>query len=128
VRLPLALRCAPELPVEPAGIEELLTLLLVPARTGVVLVRDDLERAAMDLDLALRVAERKFALRALLAQSPAAVLDWLAREARAQAESLLPLEPVTAWWAARARSTARWLDALSATARADRSERDLAAR
>jgi Nitrate reductase delta subunit len=130
VRVPLALRSAPELPAEPAGIEELLTLLLVPARTGIVLVRDDLERAAMDLDLALRVAERKFALRALLAQSPAAVLDWLAREARAQAESLLPLGPVTAWWAARARATASWLDALSATARADRSpaDGDLAAR
>lgn len=133
VRLPLALRSAPDLPVEPAGIEELLTLLLVPARTGIVVVRDDLERAAVDLDLALRVAERKFALRALLAQSPAAVLDWLAREARAQAEALLPdmsLRPITAWWTARARATASWLDALSATARADRgsAETDLAAR
>jgi hypothetical protein len=130
VRLPLALRSAPELPTELAGVDDLLTLLLVPARTGIVLVRDDLERAALDLDLALRVAERKFALRALLAQSPAAVLEWLAREARAQAASLLPLEPVTAWWGARARATASWLDALATTARADRSpaDRDLAAR
>lgn len=127
LRLPLALRSAPALPAAPAGIEDLLTLLLVPARTGMVIVRDDLERAADDLDLALRVAERRFALRALLAQSPAAVLGWLADEARAQADRCAPLPPVTAWWAARARATASWLDDLSAQARADRAP-DLAAR
>ncbi|HZJ63134.1 MAG TPA: hypothetical protein VFD36_06380, partial [Kofleriaceae bacterium] len=93
-----------------------LTLLLVPARTGIVVVRDDLERAACDLDLALRVAERRFALRALLAQSPSAVLAWLAREARAQADQLAALPPITAWWAERARATATWLDTLAAEA------------
>jgi hypothetical protein len=122
MRLPLALRSAPPLPAAPAGIDDLLTLLLVPARTGIVVVRDDLERAACDLDLALRVAERRFALRALLAQSPSAVLAWLAREARAQSAHLAPLPPVTAWWAARALATATWLDDLAdqATRVADR--------
>jgi hypothetical protein len=127
LRLPLALRSAPALPAAPAGIEELLTLLLVPVRTGIIIVRDDLERAADDLDLALRVAERRFALRALLAQSPAAVLGWLATEARTQAERLAQLPQVTTWWTARARATASWLDQLSAQARADRAP-DLAAR
>jgi hypothetical protein len=127
LRLPLALRTAPALPAAPAGIEDLLTLLLVPVRTGIILVRDDLERAADDLDLALRVAERRFALRALLAQSPAAVLGWLAAEARAQAENLAQLPPITAWWATRARATAIWLDELSALARTDGAP-DLAAR
>jgi hypothetical protein len=116
LRLPLALRAAPGLPAAPASIDDLLTLLLVPARTGITLVRDDLERAACDLDLALRVAERRFALRALLAQSPAGVLTWLAREARAQADPLASIPPVTAWWAVRARATAAWLDDLAAQA------------
>jgi hypothetical protein len=117
-RLPVALRLAPGLPETPASIDDLLTSLLVPARTGIVLVRDDLERAACDLDLALRVAERRFALRALLAQSPAGVLSWLAREARAQADHLASPAPVTAWWATRARATATWLDALATQASA----------
>ena len=116
LRLPLALRAAPALPPVPAGIDDLLTLLLIPARTGIVIVRDDLERAACDLDLALRVAERRFALRALLAQSPSAVLAWLARDARAQADQLTVLPPITTWWAERARATAIWLDALAAQA------------
>jgi hypothetical protein len=116
LRLPLALRATPALPLAPAGIDDLLTLLLVPARTGIIVVRDDLERAACDLDLALRVAERRFALRALLAQSPSAVLAWLARDARAQADQLATLPPITAWWAERARATAIWLDALAAQA------------
>jgi hypothetical protein len=116
LRLPLALRATPPLPAAPAGIDDLLTLLLVPARTGITLMRDDLERAACDLDLALRVAERRFALRALLAQAPAAVLSWLAREARTQADHLAALPPVTAWWAARARATSTWLDDLAAQA------------
>ena len=117
LRLPLALRAAPALPPVPAGIDDLLTLLLVPARTGIVVVRDDLERAACDLDLALRVGERRFALRALLAQSPAPMLAWLAHEARTQADHLTALPPVTAWWAERARATATWLEGLAAQAR-----------
>ncbi len=116
-RLPLALRAAPELVRAPAGLDELLATLLAPARTGIVLLRDDLSRAAIDLGFGLRAGERKFALRALLAQDAAAVLAWLATEARAQADALVTLPPISAWWATRARTTASWLDELAASAR-----------
>ncbi|TMQ17660.1 MAG: hypothetical protein E6J90_22010 [Deltaproteobacteria bacterium] len=115
-RLPLALRSAPGLPPTPGGLDELLATLLAPARTGIVLVRDDLARAAIDLGLGLRAGERRFALRSLLAQDPAAVLGWLAAEARTQAGHLVALPPITAWWAARAGATAHWLEELAASA------------
>jgi hypothetical protein len=115
-REPLALRAAPGLPREPRDGDELLAALLAPVRTGAVVVRDDLARAAADLGLGLRAGERRFALRALLGQAPAAMLGWLAAEARRQAEALVDLPPVTAWWAARARAAAHWLDELATAA------------
>jgi nitrate reductase delta subunit len=117
-RTPLALRAAPGLPPEPGGLDELLAVLLAPARTGVVLVRDDLARAADELGLVLRAGERRFALRALLGQAPGAVLGWLAAEADRQAGALAALPAVTAWWAERANGTAAWLGALAATSAA----------
>ena len=115
-RLPLALRAAPAVPDAPGDLEELLATLLAPARTGFVLVRDDLERAATELGLGLRAGERRFALRALLAQDPPGVLGWLADESRAQARNLPALAPITSWWAARAQASASWLDELAASA------------
>jgi len=115
-RLPLALRAAPALPGAPADLDELLATLLAPVRTGFVLVRDDLERASAELGLGLRAGERRFALRSLLAQDPAAVLGWLAAEARVQAVALTALPPVTAWWAGRAHVGAVWLDELAGLA------------
>ena len=119
--LPLALRAAPADPGDPADLDALLATLLAPVRTGLVLVRDDLERAAGELGLGVRAGERRFALRSLLAQDPAGVLGWLAREARAQAAALAPVPPVTAWWAARAHAGAAWLDELAELARHARS-------
>jgi hypothetical protein len=116
-RLPLALRAAPALPGPPADLDALLATLLAPARTGFVVVRDDLERAAAELGLGLRAGERRFALRGLLSQDPAAVLGWLAAEARSQAAALPALPPITAWWATRADVGATWLAALAAQAR-----------
>jgi len=118
-RLPLALRTAPALPAAPASLDDLLATLLAPARTGFVIVRDDLERAAADLGLGLRAGERRFALRALLGQDPAGVLGWLAAEARSQAQSFVVLPPITGWWAARAHVGAAWLDELAALAGRD---------
>jgi hypothetical protein len=114
---PLALRAAHPLGGTPGSLDELLATLLAPVRTGFVLVRDDLERAAHELGFGLRAGERRFALRTLLAQDPAGVLGWLAVEARAQAQRLLALPPVSAWWATRARAGAVWLDELAASAR-----------
>ena len=116
-RLPLALRAAPPPPAAPGTLDALLATLLAPVQTGVVVVRDDLERAADELGLGLRAGERRFALRGLLGQAPAAVLSWLAGEARAQAAALVALPPITAWWAERAKGTAAWLDELAGDAR-----------
>jgi len=116
-RLPLALRAAPALASAPADLDALLATLLAPVRTGLVVVRDDLERAAAELGLGLRAGERRFALRSLIAQDAAAVLGWLAAEARSQAAALATLPPITGWWAARAHVGATWLDELAASAR-----------
>jgi hypothetical protein len=112
-RLPLALRAAPDLVRRPDSLDQLIAALLAPVRTGIVLVRSDLARAAADLGFGLRAGERQFALRTLLAEDPGAVLRWLAHEARAQACDLVALPPITAWWTARAEATAHWLDDLA---------------
>lgn len=82
-RLPLHLRDSPPLP-DPRleGGSRLLEGLLAPVASGMVLVRDDLERAARDLGLGLRQGERRYALESLLAQDPEPALGWLAAEAR----------------------------------------------
>jgi hypothetical protein len=121
-RLPLALRAAPAFPAAPADLDELLATLLAPVRTGFVIVRDDLERAAADLGLGLRAGERRFALRGLLGQDPSGVLGWLAAEARSQAASFATLPPITGWWTARAHVGASWLDELATVARTDAPE------
>lgn len=93
------------------GAAAFLTSLLTPARSGILLVRDDLRRGARELGLGSRAGERRFALEALLSQDSSAVLAWLAREAetwagrhRRRTETL----GITAgFWAARAEATAR---------------------
>ncbi|MCP3958474.1 MAG: hypothetical protein GY719_11530 [bacterium] len=110
-RLSLHLRQAPAL-VDPriGGSEGFLDSLLSPARSGLILVRDDLVRAARECELAPRAGERRFVLKALLSQEPAATLGWIARECdgwatrhREQAELL---GPAAHHWAGRARATA----------------------
>jgi Nitrate reductase delta subunit len=82
-RLPLHLRQAPGL-IDPRGaseVAEFLQSLLCPARSGMILLRSDLARAARELGLGLRLGERKFILRALMGQDGGGLLGWLAREA-----------------------------------------------
>jgi hypothetical protein len=52
-------------------------------RSGMILTHADLLRAARELNLGLRRAERKFILKALFAQGANAVFDWLIEEAHA---------------------------------------------
>ncbi len=81
--LPLHLREAPGL-IDPRGggeTSEFLQSLLTPARSGMILTRSDLSRAARELGLGTRLGERAFILRALFGQNAAAVLEWLAHEA-----------------------------------------------
>jgi TorA maturation chaperone TorD len=110
--LPAHLAAAPPLdPPAVTGGDAFLDALLAPARTGLVLVRDDLARGARKLGLALRVAERRFVLRNLLAQNPAATLGWLEGEARRAAErpALLAPPAVEYFWQERARTAAEVL-------------------
>jgi TorA maturation chaperone TorD len=82
--LPLHLREAPELPDPRAeGGEAFLDGLLTPVRSGVILTRADLARAAGETGLGLRAGERRYALQALFSQDAARMLAWLALEAEA---------------------------------------------
>jgi hypothetical protein len=92
--------------------------LLAPARSGLVIARADLSRAAEELAVGARIGERAYALRAMLAQDGPAVLDWLATEARRQAAALTATAAiggpvVSAWWDERLTSSATLLAALA---------------
>lgn len=116
--VPLHLRAAAGL-ADPRveGAEAFLTSLLAPVRSGLVLVRADLVRAARELGLGLRLGERRFVLRALLAQEAPVTLRWLAREAEISIDrhrrAPHALAPVTDVWAARAEQTAALLTDLA---------------
>ncbi|MDY7095072.1 MAG: molecular chaperone TorD family protein [Acidobacteriota bacterium] len=110
------------------GGDTLLKDLLSPARSGLILTRDDLARAADELNLALRRAERRYTLEALVGQDPAAILAWLAEESRRQAHSMaspaedslaahFPTGPLGDFWFSRALTTAELLDELAEEAR-----------
>ena len=112
--LPLHLREAPALLApEAEGGEAWLGSLLSPVRSGILLVRNDLVRAGRELQLATRVAERRYALKALLGQDPEATLDWLAAEASAWKERHHRWHdlsgPVADFWSQRAATTAERL-------------------
>jgi hypothetical protein len=116
LELPPALRDAePLAEPEDATAADWTQGLLTPVRSGLVLARADLSRAAHDLGLGTRVGERAFVLRALLDQDARAVLGWLAREAYRQADDLGPVvatggEDVANWWRDRLGRTATMID------------------
>ena len=115
--LPAHLRAAAPLEApERAGGPAFLAGLLTPARSGLVLVRDDLARAARDLGIGARVAERRYVLRHLLGQDPAGTLRWLQAEAgrAARRPPVLAAPAVAAHWTDRAAATADVLDAARA--------------
>ena len=117
-QLPLHLREVPPLsdPSED-GADAFLAAIVSPARTGMLLVRDDLSRAARDLGLGLRQGERTYVLKALLSQEPDATLKWLANEAARWKgiHDSMPdeLEPVRGYWSERARASQQLLSSLS---------------
>jgi hypothetical protein len=122
--LPAHLREAGAL-TDPRGspVEEFLQTLLAPARSGMILVRSDLGRAARSLGLGARAGERKFTLKSLLGQDAAGVLGWLAVEASAWAARhrarRSALGAVAEWWESRAAESAALLGELAEEARED---------
>lgn len=84
--------------------------LLAPVRSGIILVRADVARAARELDLGLRIGERAFVLRTLFSQAPEQTARWLEQEAElwvARHDATRgELGAVAEFWAGRARATA----------------------
>lgn len=120
--LPLHLREARGL-IDPRSgeVEEFLQSLLSPVRSGTVLVRTDFSRAARRLGLGLRLGERKFILKTLLAQNTHGILDWLAGETSAWIERHRmyreALGEIARAWEERAEETLRLLEELKLTAK-----------
>lgn len=106
-QLPVHLRQAPPLTAPDD--------LLSPVRSGMVIIRDDLKRAARALGLGLRQGERIYVMKALLAQDAGPTLGWLADEARrwAHIHRSMPVELgiVRDFWAGRAEVSARMVGA-----------------
>jgi hypothetical protein len=120
--LPLALRCAPPPPSAGAGLGDLLDLVTTPVRSGFILTRRRLSAGAEAAGTGYRIGERRFTVRAMLAQEPAATLAWLAAEARywqRRHARRAAGDPVCAWWAHRAGQTARALATAHSAARAE---------
>ncbi|MGH3190661.1 MAG: hypothetical protein ACRDOL_26050, partial [Streptosporangiaceae bacterium] len=83
--------------------------LTTPARSGIILTRRGLTRGAGHSGVGHRIGERRFALRAMLDQDPAATLTWLGQEAarwQNRHASRVPADPASQWWTARASRTA----------------------
>jgi TorA maturation chaperone TorD len=121
-QLSLHLRGAPAL-IDPrrGEVGEFLQSLLAPVRSGMILVRSDLTRAAREIGLGLRLGERRFILKALLSQDAPAILDWLAQEASRWAERHRlyrgTLGDVARAWEERAAMSANLLRELKWTAK-----------
>jgi len=119
--LPLHLREAPHV-ADPRGSTpgEFLQTLLAPARSGLILVRSDLARAASSLGTVLRAGERKYALRSLMGQDARGTLGWLAVEASRQAARHArhrdTIGAIADWWSARAAATEKLLRELESDA------------
>jgi TorA maturation chaperone TorD len=126
-RLPLHLREAPPLADPRAeSAEEFLSSLLAPARSGLIITRDDLARAARSLGTSARAGERRFVLKSLLGQDACGALRCLAEEASRQAarhDALRDaLGEIAGWWAARAEASAKLLRELSSDAESRETE------
>jgi TorA maturation chaperone TorD len=120
-KLPLHLREAPGL-VDPRGgaAQDFLGALLSPVRSGMILVRADLARAARELGLGPRLGERRSMLATLLEQDAAAALGWLGNEAAAWAGRHQPdthfAPQLALFWRHHAEAAARLLGELRAEA------------
>ena len=109
-------RCGPPADPRRDGAGAFLDFLLAPLASGLIVLRSDLERAALDTGLAVRVADRRFGLESLLAQDARAVLGWLSEEttdwSRRLDRSVLGDCVAVASWSRRATATASLMQSI----------------
>jgi hypothetical protein len=103
---PLHLRDLPDLP---GPGPDLIRALLAPARSGLIITRNDLVSAAAAAGLGARLGGREFTLRALIDSDPAAVSGWLARHAAWWTErhraDIAPMPGIAGLWLGRAQAS-----------------------
>jgi hypothetical protein len=110
--LPLALRSAPGQAGPGGRLSDLTAALTTPACSGIILTRRRLAGGAGEAHVGHRIGERRFALRAMLDQDPAATLGWLGQEAarwQRRHAGRAPGDAVGGWWSERAGRTAEVL-------------------
>jgi TorA maturation chaperone TorD len=123
-RLSLHLREAQGL-IDPRsnGVEDFLQSILTPVRSGMILTRADLTRAARKLGLSVRMGERKFILKSLFAQDANGIFDWLINEATlcGQRHHNYPgaLEEIAKAWEEKTEAATALLEELKAGIRAE---------
>lgn len=97
--------------------ETFIASLLAPVRLGTILTRDDLLAAARQLDLPARMGERRYVLRGLLSQDPAAVLGWLGSHCADSGDRArswpAPFAVVSRFWDGRADAATQMLTELA---------------
>jgi hypothetical protein len=107
--LPLHLRAAPGLPAPEEGGDAFVDALLTPVRSGLILTRWDLSRAAQVAGVGVRMGERRLILRSLFGQDAAATLAWLAEEAGwwvdVHVDTRQELAEIARFWEGRAAAT-----------------------
>lgn len=121
--VPLHLRLAPGLP-DPRreGAGPFLAGLLAPVRAGVILTRADLADLARRTGVGVRPGARRRMLEQLVGREAEVVLEALAAEAELRAArhaTRVGAGPSSAFWAGRARATARLLRELAAVERSE---------
>jgi TorA maturation chaperone TorD len=118
-QLPLALREAPAAAGPDGPLRDPVAALATPVRSGIILTRHRLATGADQAGVGHRIGERRYILRAMLEQDPAATLTWLGQEARRwerRHASRAGGDAASRWWAARAARTALFLHAAAVAA------------
>ena len=117
--LPAALREVPALADPRAeGGAAFVASLLAPARSGMIVLRDDLVRFGNEAGLACRAGERRYVMESFLAQDPGATLGWLAEHAAGWSARMGGRGPalIARWWSGRAAKSAALMSRLADSA------------